>query len=1116
MPSHTAASALIKLWFQEEKPWHYSQWQEITEVYHGLFPDDDRLLPVGWTRQNATQVKDYFDQYQAQATETAKLTFAAKSRSPGRQFWTNWIRDHWEKWKIHDKIVECLREHHCHPMSLMLGEDSLEEWPPADNYLPMAVDSIGMSLFALRSQLLIFGQRSWARIRAKKNADLKKIQKLEIEANSAFQDIQASLATKMTKAAVLKAIRAVGRWKMLADIYETSENRQKAADMTSDLLSVLDGLAGKVKKSPKTKRLPKGFAEALAGLASEADLLEMRRVYMEYFKNDEDDGPVLSDSTPTLAIELQELEQEDLGIEEEANLDSDALSQALGFKNGLPWQFQEFRHRLGYTGWEKAESSHISITSEDLDPLRLHWHQLSGLHAIIRTIFTSEPDPSHCTGMLVADEAIQHEYKYAFHTQKKGLKNDRPWQLPPRRNGITNTIFDQRFSTVTVDEAHEFRNSGIKQNSILSILQRAKIRLALTGTPLHTAPKDISSMARLIGIAHFFSDASIDEARKDAAEIRRAKKKNDGGLSQRTENIQIVRRLQSQVKPHMLRRTTDSKTWEGKTLLDLKPHRDIVGVLKLTERELGIIKKHAENAKTDANSANESGRWVTKNVYFDYRISVGFAKEDPATPNPKFNTLEEFHPMKSTKMDVCAQICSHYLKHDEIEDPTFVNGEPIFPTAPDIPSEQPTPQERKIIIYAEFPSIIPLLKNVLKLHGVDSLHIDGSISYQQRDRIIAAFKKPGGPRVLIFSAVGSVGLCLTVADVVIFFDQPWSSQDIRQIRARAHRQPQKKIVRVIHLLAGETTDILLNNMAMQKKDMFEAFVNVELGKELRDLLSGQTVYAPDQDPEDKGSDAPVSFPSKKNSGTRKRPRSTRKEEKDDSISSKTQNRAAKKSAHKDITASTSKDPPSQSDVTTPSSLMAQKSTSNPTSMEEPSQVQYNVPVHWKTIGVQENSSEDKSSGLAEEPLASDTDGAVMEINGDEDLLAPVAQAEVETQQSGPVASSPENSPEAKRQRVNSSEPSKSSLPALPATIFSFNRTQVEKRLLDLQRNALPETSKRALDPTHPFASITLGPAFQPTASQSNLSSGRKNKGCNQVQDMAMDFQSHGDEGHGNI
>ncbi|KAK7024578.1 hypothetical protein VNI00_016183 [Paramarasmius palmivorus] len=176
------------------------------------------------------------------------------------------------------------------------------------------------------------------------------------------------LLWQQRKAALLKAIRAVGQWKMLADIYQTSENQQKAADMTSDLLSVLDGLAGKVKKSPKTKCLPKGFAEALAGLASEADLLEMCHVYIEYFKND-DDRPVLCNSTPTLAIKLQELEQEDLGIEEEANLDSDALSQALGFKNGLPWQFQESRHRLGYTGWNKAKSSHISITSEDLDPL---------------------------------------------------------------------------------------------------------------------------------------------------------------------------------------------------------------------------------------------------------------------------------------------------------------------------------------------------------------------------------------------------------------------------------------------------------------------------------------------------------------------------------------------------------------------------------------------------------------------------------------------------------------------------------------------------------------------------------------------------------------------------
>jgi SNF2 family DNA or RNA helicase len=56
-------------------------------------------------------------------------------------------------------------------------------------------------------------------------------------------------------------------------------------------------------------------------------------------------------------------------------------------------------------------------------------------------------------------------------------------------------------------------------------------------------------------------------------------------------------------------------------------------------------------------------------------------------------------------------------------------------------------------------------------------------------------------------------------------DQPWSAQDERQIRGRAHRQPQKKEVLVIHLLANNTADIVLSGMARGKHDMMEAFLS---------------------------------------------------------------------------------------------------------------------------------------------------------------------------------------------------------------------------------------------------------------------------------------------------
>jgi TATA-binding protein-associated factor len=61
-------------------------------------------------------------------------------------------------------------------------------------------------------------------------------------------------------------------------------------------------------------------------------------------------------------------------------------------------------------------------------------------------------------------------------------------------------------------------------------------------------------------------------------------------------------------------------------------------------------------------------------------------------------------------------------------------------------------------------------------------------------------------------------------------DPPWSSQDVRQIRGRAHRQPQKKEVEVIHILAEDSSDVLVHSMAHGKQDMFEAFLERPAGR----------------------------------------------------------------------------------------------------------------------------------------------------------------------------------------------------------------------------------------------------------------------------------------------
>ncbi|KAF5320376.1 hypothetical protein D9758_018080 [Tetrapyrgos nigripes] len=72
---------------------------------------------------------------------------------------------------------------------------------------------------------------------------------------------------------------------------------------------------------------------------------------------------------------------------------------------------------------------------------------------------------------------------------------------------------------------------------------------------------------------------------------------------------------------------------------------------------------------------------------------------------------------------------------------------------------------------------------------------------------ILKFHRPTSPWVLLISHVGSTGLDLTLTGVIVILDQPWYTQDERQIRSRAHRQPQKNIVAT--LLASGTSDLMV-------------------------------------------------------------------------------------------------------------------------------------------------------------------------------------------------------------------------------------------------------------------------------------------------------------------
>jgi hypothetical protein len=204
MPSHTAASALIKLFSYDGAPWQWPAWQERTGVYHGLFPVDDSHLPKGWTRQNAVDVQSYFRAYQLLPTEEKKLAFSGNTKAsayPGREFWNSFISKRWDSWNIHTAVIEELKESHIHPLDVIISENDLgAPWPQADMYLPMIIDSLALKLFgeeafpsnlilrpAMRDAFRAIPQRSWNTIRTQVKNMLKTPAAIEAAALAAFK-----------------------------------------------------------------------------------------------------------------------------------------------------------------------------------------------------------------------------------------------------------------------------------------------------------------------------------------------------------------------------------------------------------------------------------------------------------------------------------------------------------------------------------------------------------------------------------------------------------------------------------------------------------------------------------------------------------------------------------------------------------------------------------------------------------------------------------------------------------------------------------------------------------------------------------------------------------------
>jgi len=134
----------------------------------------------------------------------------------------------------------------------------------------------------------------------------------------------------------------------------------------------------------------------------------------------------------------------------------------------------------------------------------------------------------------------------------------------------------------------------------------------------------------------------------------------------------------------------------------------------------------------------------------------------------------------------------------------------------------------RCLIFTQMSRMLDLLEKFLNLHGWTYLRLDGSTPVGQRQTLCDRFN--ADPRVFCFilsTRAGGLGINLTGADTVVFYDSDWNPAMDAQAQDRAHRIGQTRHVMVYRLVSQATVEENVLRKAEEKKAVVR--VSVEEG-----------------------------------------------------------------------------------------------------------------------------------------------------------------------------------------------------------------------------------------------------------------------------------------------
>lgn len=205
------------------------------------------------------------------------------------------------------------------------------------------------------------------------------------------------------------------------------------------------------------------------------------------------------------------------------------------------------------------------------------------------------------------------------------------------------------------------------------------------------------------------------------------------------------------------------------------------------------------------------------------RLLIGFARTSafngprkPDGPHPLVQEIDSELPVSQPALQLTHKIFGSCPPMQSFDPSKLLTDSGKLQTL-DILLKRLRAENHRVLLFAQMTKMLNILEDYMNYRKYRYLRLDGSSTIMDRRDMVRDFQHRSDIFVFLLSTrAGGLGINLTAADTVIFYESDWNPTLDLQAMDRAHRLGQTKDVTVYRLICKETVEEKILQRASQK------------------------------------------------------------------------------------------------------------------------------------------------------------------------------------------------------------------------------------------------------------------------------------------------------------